>query len=146
MKPYEHCIKKPLNATRDHHHAHHWKSHHDDVMPRWKFCADGYFPESPIRVNVRQIKSIPSDYEPHVELHTHDIDELYIFISEEEGGLEAEITMDEEAYTVTSPVTVLLPKGVPHCYALKKGHGFVFVIMPLSCKEHYNQHTFPYSI
>ena len=145
MKKYEYCIKKPFDSTGDHHHAHHTKGHHVEAMPRWSFCGDGYFTESPIRVVVRQIKSIPSDYEPHIDLHTHDVDELYIFISEEDGGLEAEVALGDEVYNVTSPVTVFLPKGVPHSYIAKKGHGFLFTIMEMSCKEMYNKHTFPYN-
>jgi hypothetical protein len=144
MRKYEYCIKKPLDSTRDHHQSHHTKAHHDAAMPRWSFCGDGYFTESPIRVVVRQIKSVPPDYEPHIDLHTHDVDELYIFVSEEDGGLEAEVALGDEVYTVTSPVTIFLPKDVPHRYAVKKGHGFLFTIMDLPCKEHYNQHTFSY--
>jgi hypothetical protein len=143
-KKYEYCVRKPYNSTAEHHEAHHTKKHHDDAMPRWSFCGDGYFPESPVRVVVRQIKSVPADYVPHIDMHTHDIDELYVFVSEEEGGLEAEVKLGDETYQVKSPVTILLPKGVPHCYWAKKGHGFLFTIVPFSCADHYNKHTFPY--
>jgi len=144
MKKYEYCIKKPYDSTSEHHEAHHTKSHHDDAMPRWSFTGDGHFTEAPVRVVVRQIRRIPDDYAPHIEMHTHDVDELYIFVSEEEDGLEAEVVLGDEIYHVTSPVTVLLPKGVPHRYAAKRGHGFLFTIVPISCDVHYNEHTFPW--
>ena len=144
MSEYAYCIKKPYDSTSEHHEAHSTKKHHDQLMPRWSFCGDGYFPEAPVRVVVRQIKSVPEDYDPHIELHTHDIDELYIFVSEEEEGLEVVVTLGDEVYPIKSNVTVLLPKGVPHKYAAKKGHGFLFTIVPIPCSEHYNEHTFPY--
>jgi mannose-6-phosphate isomerase-like protein (cupin superfamily) len=144
MKKYEHLINKPYNSTTDHHTAHHTKKHHDDAMPRWSFCGDGYFPASPIRVVVRQIRSVPADYDPHIELHYHDVDELYVFVSEDENGLEADVTIDDETYHVTSPAMAMFPKGVPHKYAAKKGHGFLFTLVPISCGEHYNTHTFPH--
>lgn len=123
-KKFEYCVKKPYDSTGDHYEAHHTKKHHDAAMPRWSFCGDGYFPESPVRVIVRQIRTIPPDYDPHIDLHTHDRDELYIFVSEEEDGFEAEVQLGDEIYQVKSPVTILLPKDVPHRYAAKKGHGF----------------------
>jgi mannose-6-phosphate isomerase-like protein (cupin superfamily) len=144
MGKYKYCIKKPYDSTSEYHEAHHTKKHHDEAMPRLSFCGDGYFPESPVRVVVRQIKSVPADYEPHIDLHTHDVDELYVFVSEEKDGLEAEVGLGDEVYSVRSPVTVLLPKGVPHRYSAKKGHGFLFTITPISCADHYNKHTFPY--
>ena len=143
-KKFEYCVKKPYDSTGDHYEAHHTKKHHDAAMPRWSFCGDGYFPESPVRVIVRQIRTIPPDYDPHIDLHTHDRDELYIFVSEEEDGFEAEVQLGDEIYQVKSPVTILLPKDVPHRYAAKKGHGFLFTISPISCAEHYDEHTFPY--
>lgn len=144
MKKYEYCFRAPLDTTRDHHRAHKATPEHlHQVMPRLTFCGDGHLPESPIRIVVRQIKEIPPDYEPHVELLTHDVDTLYVFISEEEGGLEAEVTLEDEVYQVVSPMTVLLPKNVPHRYVPIRGHGFVFVILDLPCDADYNTHTFP---
>jgi len=143
MKKYEYCFKKPLDTTKDFHRGHRsTKDHHQQLMPRLTFCGDGHLPESPIRIVARQIKVVPSDYEPHMELVTHDVDTLYLFVSEEEGGLEAEVALGDEVYQVTSPMTVLLPKDVPHRYVPKKGHGFVFVILDLSCDVDYNKHTF----
>lgn len=143
MRKYAKYIKKPYNSTEESHEAHYVKESHLEGMPRWSFCGDGYFPESPIRVVVRQIKKLPEDYEPHIDLHTHDVDELYIVISEEEGGLEVELTLGDEVYQVTSPATIYLPKDLPHKYAAKRGRGFIFTLVPISCAEQYNQHTFP---
>ncbi len=144
MKKYEYCFKAPLDTTLDHHRAHKATPEHlHQVMPRLTFCGDGHLPESPIRIVARQIKAIPPDYEPHVELLTHDVDTLYVFVSEEEGGLEAEVTLEDEVYQVASPMTVLLPKNVPHRYVPIRGHGFVFVILDLPCDADYNAHTFP---
>ena len=143
MKKYEYCFRKPLDSTKDVHRGHHsTKEHHHQLMPRLTFCGDGHLPESPIRIVARQIKELPSDYVPHMELVTHDVDTLYVFVSEEEGGLEAEVTLEDEVYQVVSPMTVLLPKNVPHRYVPKKGHGFVFVVLNLSCDADYNKHTF----
>jgi hypothetical protein len=146
MKKYAHLFQKPLDTTDDSHRGHKATPPHlHTVMPRWTFCGDGHLPESPIRIVARQIKEVPADYRPHVELLTHDVDTLYVFVSEEDGGLEAEVTIADEVYPVSSPMTVLLPKNVPHRYVPIKGHGFVFVILDLSCSADYNAHTFPVS-
>jgi hypothetical protein len=143
MKKYGYCFKKPIDSTKDFHQGHlPTKDHHHGIMPRLTFCGDGHLPESPIRIVARQIMEVPIDYEPHMELVTHDADTLYVFVSEEEGGLEAEVTLGDEIYQVTSPVTVLLPKNDPHRYVPKRGHGFVFVIINFSCDIDYNKHTF----
>jgi hypothetical protein len=142
---YEHLIQKPYSSTSEYHEAHHTKSHHDDLMPRFTFCGDGYFTDSPIRVVVRQVKAVPDDYQPHIDLHTHDVDELYVFISEENNGLEVELTLGDESYRVVSPAVALLPKNLPHKYAAKKGHGFVFTLVKIKCSSHYNEHTFPFN-
>lgn len=144
MKRYENLIRKAYNSTAETHHSHHVREHQSSEMPRFTFCGDGYFPESPLRIVVRQIKSIGPDYNPHIELHTHDIDELYIVISEEYGGLSVDVTLGDETYEVISPTTIFLPKNLPHKYAAKKGHGFVFTVVAVPCSENYNQHTFDY--
>ena len=141
MGKYEYCVKPAINTSKEKHIAHHMRSEHDEMMPRWTFCGDGYLPESPIRIIARQIKSVPSDYEGHMGLLTHDTDTLYVVVSEEEGGLEVEVEIGNEVYFVKSPGTVLLPKDVPHRFIPKKGHGFVFIIIDMSCREMHADHT-----
>ena len=141
MKKYEYCIKPAKNTSRENHVGHYMKASHDIQMPRWHFCGDGYLPESPIRIVGRQIISMPPDYQGHIQPITHDVDTLYVIVSEEEGGLEVEVEIGDETYNVTSPGTALLPKNVPHRFAPKKGHGFVLVIIDMSCQENHADHT-----
>jgi hypothetical protein len=125
MKKYAHCIRKPYKAPP----TNHTLKDYDETMPRLAFCEEGDFPDMPVRVVVRHIKSVPAHYEPHTDLHYHDKDELYILVSEDEGDLEIEVTLGDKVYAVESPATILMPKGVAHKYAIKKGHGFVFIIL-----------------
>ena len=125
MKKYADCIRKPSKAPP----TNHTRKDYDEAMPRLAFCEEGDFPITPVRVVARHIKYVPADYEPHTDLHYHDNDQLYILVSEEEGGLEIDVTLGEEVYAVESPATILFPKDVPHKYAIKKGHGFVFIIL-----------------
>ena len=132
MGKYDYCIRKPYKAPP----TNHTKKDYDETMPRLAFCEEGDFPITPIRVVVRHIKSIPADYEPHTDLHYHDMDEVFVFASEEKGTLEAEVTLGDEVYPVKSPATVLFPKGLPHKYAVKKGHGFVFIFLQTGTKDY----------
>lgn len=125
MGKYEYCIRKPYKAPP----TNHTNADYDDTMPRLAFCEEGDFPVTPIRVVVRHVKSVPPDYLPHTDLHYHDRDQVYILASEEEGTLAAEVTFEDEVYEVKSPAAILFPKGVPHKYAVKSGHGFVFILL-----------------
>ena len=131
MGKYSYCIRSPYKAPP----TNHTNRDYDETMPRLAFCEEGDYPVTPVRVVVRHIKSIPADYQPHTDLHYHDHDELFVFISEEEGGLVGEVTLGDEVYEVKSPVTVLLPKEVPHKYAVKRGHGFVFILLQTGTRD-----------
>jgi hypothetical protein len=137
MGKYAYCIHKPYKVPP----TNHTNRDYDETMPRLAFCEEGDYPTTPVRVVVRHIESIPPDYQPHTDLHYHDRDELFIFVSEEKGGLEAEVTLGDEVYRVKSPVTVLLPKEVPHKYALKKGHGFFFIILQAGTMDYQSDKT-----
>jgi len=142
-KKYAHCVQKPQDSTKEVHTGHRTREDQTETMPRWNFCGGSLLPEAPFRVSVRQIKKIPIDYEPHVENHIHDVDKLYMIVSEEEEGFEAEFTLGDEVYKVKSPATILVPKGVPHAYIPIRGHGFLFLILDMPAKENYDKHTFP---
>ena len=139
---YAYCIQEPRDSTGENHSGHITHRTMDRTMPRWTMCGDGLLPESPIRVSVRQISDIEPGHTPHVESHCHDVDKLYIFLSHGAEQLTASVFLDYEEYTVRSPVTIYIPKGVPHRYYPTGGRGTLIMIMNMSCRENYNDHTY----
>jgi len=139
---YAHCIQEPRDSTGENHSGHITDRNMGKTMPRWTMCGDGLLPESPIRVSIRQIADIEPGYTPHVESHCHDVDKLYILLSGGDEALSAVVVLDDEEYSVRSPVTIYVPKGVPHRYYPTGGRGTLIMIMNMSCRENYNDHTY----
>ncbi|MBN1829972.1 MAG: hypothetical protein JW884_12635 [Deltaproteobacteria bacterium] len=141
-RKYAGCIQKPYDSSSEEHRAHKTVQGTAAAMRRWTFCGDGHLPESSIRVTMRHLQEIPPDYKPHVETHYHDADKLYILLPDGDSNLEARVVLDGEEYTVLSPVTIFIPKGLPHSYRPLKGRGILLMILNVPCSEHYNNHTF----
>ena len=53
---------------------------------------------------------------PIANPHTHDHPEVYLAISEREGDVVFEVTLDGEAFLVESPAAVYIPAGMPHAF------------------------------
>lgn len=69
------------------------------------------------------------------KFHKHSTDEINLILSENEK-LEYEIHLDNEVYTVTSPSTVYIPKGVKHKARAISGKGiFVCIILSKNFKS-----------
>ena len=62
-----------------------------------------------------------------IEKHTHDESEVYLFLGEK-GVLEVEVELEDEKYTITSPGSVFVPKGVSHLFRYKRMDGPATVV------------------
>ena len=73
---------------------------------------------------VREVKNVKEPM-PHVKLHSHNVDSLYLFMGDEPDlkGLEAEVTIGSEVTRVNSPASVYVPKNTEHTYRFIQGSG-----------------------
>jgi 2-isopropylmalate synthase len=75
------------------------------------------------------VRTIPYCEEPakeHVDIHTHHVDSLFLFLGTGPylAGLTCEVELGGETFVVTSPKSVFIPAGVPHKYRILSGSGF----------------------
>ena len=81
------------------------------------------------RIAVHIIDKLPDSVPEYVDSHAHDCDEINLILSEK-GTLVYHVVLEDEEYTVTSPATIYIPKGVRHKAWAKKGQGlFIAFIM-----------------
>jgi len=55
----------------------------------------------------------------HVTKHKHSVNETFVFLSKK-GEAEIEVEIGEETYNVLPPVSVYIPKGIPHAFRYKR--------------------------
>lgn len=89
------------------------------------------YPTANIRVTTRYIQNIPDKAPAYVELHTHDVDQIFIFLSNpgNKDPLKIEVIMEDETYHVDAPVTVFIPKDIPHTQRVLSGTGRLVTIL-----------------
>jgi 2-isopropylmalate synthase len=104
---------------------HHDSSKLDKIGHNMVLLDDMSYPNAGIRITTRLVKQIIEKPKDYVELHTHDVDQVFVFIGEpdNEESLEIEFTFDNEKYLIRSPITVFVPKGVPHTQKIISGSG-----------------------
>ncbi len=80
--------------------------------------------------------------EPHVNLHSHTVDQMYCWIGANEDltGLTVEVFLDGESHIVESPKSVYIPAGVVHGHRYVKGSGHFMGILVTEGKS-YNDVT-----
>lgn len=107
---------------------------HSDAAPgkRRVFLEKKIFPESDVYVMVRTAARVTPDQPNYVDAHAHNVSSIYLFLGSgpDLEGLKAEVVLDGEVHLVSSPATVVIPKGVVHSYRLIEGSGhFGHVVM-----------------
>jgi 2-isopropylmalate synthase len=116
---------------------------HRDVAPglRFLFMDNTVYEEAKIYVAVRKAKMIPKAQLDYVDAHIHTVDSLYLFIGENDDltGLSASVAIEEKSVSIESPMSVYIPRNIPHTYKLTRGRG-IFVSILLS--GDYNGNTF----
>ncbi|MEM3759889.1 MAG: hypothetical protein QXZ02_02105 [Candidatus Bathyarchaeia archaeon] len=100
------------------------KKHLEGPGKRYVFSDHKNNPEGKIYAIVRVVKNVDNS-SPHVEIHSHDVDSLWMFIGDGEGltGLQVEVTLEDKKYILNSPASVYIPAGVKHTYRFLKGSG-----------------------
>ena len=70
--------------------------------------------EADVYLIVRTVKDVTPAQPEYVETHAHNVNSAYIFLGNGEGlaGLKAEVSIENEQFTVSSPKTVFIPKNM----------------------------------
>lgn len=106
---------------------------HYDVAPGLRFLAidESRLEGSPIYIAIRRVANVTADQPEYIDWHTHAVDSLYLLIGDgpEMRGLHATVRFSDQERFVESPVTVFIPRGVPHCYKLTSGSGTYLSIL-----------------
>ena len=96
----------------------------------YRLVDDGLWPTGPLRradASTRIVLTRPPVYvEPHIEDH----DQIQLFLGEptRPDSLTAEITLEDQLFTVTSPCIAIYPKGLKHAERCVAGAGWLLSI------------------
>jgi hypothetical protein len=52
--------------------------------------------------------------QPVADTHTHDVDEIYLLLAPEPGGIVIDVEIDGVVTEVAGPATIHIPAGTPH--------------------------------
>jgi hypothetical protein len=104
---------------------HHDSKEMDKIGQNIVLLDDKSYPDAGVRMTTRVVKGVTEDPGDYVELHTHEVDQVFIFLGtpEDEESLEVEFIFEDEVYHIKSPTTVFVPKGVPHTQKITRGSG-----------------------
>ena len=127
MNRYKKFIKKGVNERISKIPFHNYAP-----IKRLSMLSKKRFPSSNTHVAVHFVNGKHKKMSEYSLLHKHNADEINLIISEN-SKLKYEIHLDDEVYKVSSPSTVLIPKGIKHKAKFISGKG-VFVCVILSGK------------
>ncbi|MBI2908240.1 MAG: hypothetical protein HYX92_11385 [Chloroflexi bacterium] len=97
-----------------------------ELGPAFRLVSGDLAPGADIAAGYRLIeKEPPKGFEPHVQLHKHDVSSVYMFL----GDLQVEVNLEGEKYIVSAPRAAYIPAGVKHTYRPISGTGYVVVIL-----------------
>lgn len=87
--------------------------------------------EADVYLIVRTVKDVTPAQPEYAETHAHNVNSAYIFLGSGDGlaGLKAEVNIENEQFTVSSPKTVFIPKNMNHSCRLIEGSGHFFHIV-----------------
>ena len=106
---------------------------HHDVAPGLRYLAidKTLYKDAPIYIAIRKVLNVKADQPEYIDRHEHSVDSLYLFIGEgdELKGLRALVRIGDQEKKIESPMTVFIPKGVPHSYKLIGGSGMYVSIL-----------------
>lgn len=95
------------------------------------FLEKNLLDEADVYLMIRTVNDVTPEQPEYIEMHEHNVNSAYIFVGCKDNleGLKAEVTIDDEKFSVTSPKTVFIPKGKKHSYRLIGGSGHFFHIV-----------------
>jgi hypothetical protein len=124
MRKYQNLIKKGVNEPLQK-----VPFHKKAPIKRLSMLNKKIIPQSDTHIAVHFVdaaKKLPEYSSPH----KHNKDEINLILSED-SKLKYRIDLEDETYTVTSPCTIFIPKGLNHSAQAISGKG-IFVCIILS--------------
>ncbi len=124
MRKYKNLIKKGVNEPLQK-----VPFHKKAPIKRLSMLSKKIIPQSDTHIAVHFVdasKKLPEYSIPH----KHNKDEINLILSED-SKLKYKIDLGDETYTVTSPCTIFIPKGLTHSAQAISGKG-IFVCIILS--------------
>jgi uncharacterized RmlC-like cupin family protein len=124
MRKYRDLIKKGVNEPLQK-----VPFHKKAPIKRFSMLNKKIIPQSDTHIAVHFVdaaKKLPEYSSPH----KHNEDEINLILSED-SKLKYRIDLEDETYTVTSPCTIFIPKGLNHSAQAISGKG-IFVCIILS--------------
>lgn len=126
MKKYQNLIKKGINESLEK-----IPFHKKAPIKRLSMLSKSIIPESNTHIAVHFVdasKKLPE----YSQMHKHNHDEINLILSQS-SKLKYKIQLQDESYTVSSPSTIFIPKGLRHNAQAISGTG-IFICIILSDK------------
>ena len=123
---YSHLIGKPFARS-----AEELIRHKLGQGIRYVFLDTRVIPTTSFYAIVREVNDVREDERSHVDMHSHNCDSAFLFIGNSPAlkGLTAEVTLENEKYTLDSPASVFIPAGLAHTYRFIRGSGYYINIV-----------------
>jgi 2-isopropylmalate synthase len=102
------------------------KHHRHGPGTRYVMIDERFVPDCRQYCIVRRIPHL-SDYGAgHVDMHSHTVDSLFLFIGDQPDmtGLCVEVELASERFVLESPASVFIPAGMGHSYRILAGAGY----------------------
>lgn len=116
-------VKEPLSKV---------PFHTNTSIRRFSMLGKNKIPQSKIHTAVHFVNAHENKISRYSKLHRHNANEINLILSEDEK-LTYKIQLEDEKYTVSSPATIFIPKGIKHSAEVISGKG-IFVCIILSNK------------
>jgi lipopolysaccharide biosynthesis protein len=100
--------------------AHDMKAMEEKLGPLYIFMNNKMVKDANVSVFVHYIKNVPEPPPDYVDIHKHDVGQIYVF---PDKGLAFEVTLGNDKYAVESPAAVFIPPNLKHTLKLLKGSG-----------------------
>lgn len=122
---YESLIIKPGETDKIKHHD---MSAIKKLGTARKYLDKSLLEQADTRVIVRRLDGNTENSEQYMNPHTHDVNQIYLFIGEP-GDLVFEMHLGGETHTVESPCTAFIPAGLEHWEKYIRGKGYLVTVL-----------------
>lgn len=98
-------------------------AYHHDVSCINRFFSDTF----PVHLAIHKVTDA-EDVKQYTDPHWHDVPEINIVVSDEEGDLVYEVLLGDETFHVPSNSTIWIPAGMVHATNVLRGSGYYIAI------------------
>jgi len=117
-------IVKPKPVGEIPHHSTPQLEKERDVIPL-NYMDNTMVLEADLVVHVSEVRRVPSDFQPHVAPHQHEVSSFYGLV----GDVTVEVLLGEEKHEVTGPASIFIPPGLRRSIRPLRGKGPMIIIL-----------------